>query len=123
MKSTEPDLIILRIGENVQDSLVVKRDLKKHINSLIDYFAAKNADVKVVIAGSFWKKDQVDATFKEVADYSGYAYLSLSFLSGDLSNTAYNRFTDLGIGSHPGDKGMSEIAGLIWSKIVEFSKK
>ncbi len=123
LKQLKPDLIILRIGENVEDSVAVKYNFESKYKDLVQYFKQGNNQVKILAVGSFWKKDTVEAAIKHAAQATGCSYLSLNYLTEDPSNMAFANFTDPGVGAHPGDKGMREVSRLIWDKIIENTGK
>ena len=111
---TKPDLLIIRIGENVAVPLNATVFDAKY-QALINYFKAANPNVKVLGAGSFWLlKDDVDA---EMAKYSNF--ISLSYLlKADITTEAIGLYPNPAVQQHPSDKGMSEIAQAIWNKVL-----
>jgi len=113
-----PDLVIVRIGENVNSKLLGEQDFGAYYKSLIDYFKNNNADVKILCVSSFWKKDDVDAIIERVAKKEGCYYLKISELSADPKNMALGQFKNVGVAKHPSDMGMRAIADLIWVKIM-----
>ena len=109
-KNTKPDLVIIRIGEDVQAGFNATLFDAKYA-ALVNYFKTANPDVKIFAAGSFWAgKDAVDAIMKKYSQF-----ISLSHLSADLSTESYGLFTNPGIEPHPSDKGMREISNAIWT--------
>jgi lysophospholipase L1-like esterase len=114
LKDSKPDLLILRIGENVAADFN-SAEFEKRYLALINYFKANNTQLKVFAAGSVWSgKDAVDAIMKKHSPF-----IPLSSLAKDDSNYAYGMFPDSGVSAHPGDKGMQTIANLMWEAILQ----
>ena len=106
----KPDLLVLRIGENVtrkDDSVLFA---KKYVD-LLNYFKAGNPNVKVLAAGSVWpEREMSDRVLQKNSDY-----VSLAAMHADLSYFAFGLFANSGIASHPCNKGMHFIADQIWA--------
>lgn len=114
----KPDLLILRIGENVDskfDSVV----FAKRYQALIAYMKTGNPNLKILAAGSFWpNRDYINTILSKYTPY-----VSLSFLGNSISNYAFDmqNVTDA-VKGHPGDKGMQGIAATIWAKVGELDR-
>lgn len=117
LTSLHPDLIILRIGENVSNESVVKRSFGKYYGDLVNYLSKDNSNVKILCVSSFWKKDEVDSLIAKASNQRNCYYLKISQLSEDSSNMALGKFENKGVAMHPSDKGMEAIAALIWDKV------
>jgi hypothetical protein len=117
LRSFDPDLIILRIGENVNSDSLKKYNFETHYQSLINYFINSDPRTKILCVSSFWKKDQVDTLIEKASNTKNCYYLKISQLSKDSTNMAVGKFENKGVAMHPSDKGMSAIANLIWEKI------
>ncbi len=115
-RDSKPDLLILRIGENVQstfDSVV----FAKRYQALIAYFKTNNSQLKVLAVGSFWSQPNKDYINNIMGRYT--PYISLASLSTNNSNFAFDmQNVSDGVKQHPGDKGMQAIADLIWAKVI-----
>jgi hypothetical protein len=112
-KNTNPDLVIIRIGEDVPDGFDTALFDTKYA-ALVNYFKASNPNVKIFAAGSFWAgKDAVDAIMKKYSPF-----LSLSYLSSDPTNESYGLYSSPGIEQHPSNKGMKAISDAIWPQLV-----
>ncbi|WCT12268.1 SGNH/GDSL hydrolase family protein [Mucilaginibacter jinjuensis] len=112
-RDSKPDLLILRIGENVQASFDSIAFAKKY-QGLIAYMKTNNPNLKVLAVGSFWSnRDYINVIMSRYTPY-----ISLAVLGTDLSNYAFDR-TDWAsaVQQHPGDKGMQGIADMIWAKV------
>jgi hypothetical protein len=110
LRDSHPDLVILRIGENLKANIDLNV-FEKRYQDLINYFKADNP--KVVVVG-------VSTVFKGMADdimVRYPPYVSLKTITQDESNMALGLFENYAVATHPGDKGMRNIASLIWLKI------
>ncbi len=104
-----PDLIIIRIGENVQQAGIDAALFDKKYAALISYFKAGNPNVKILAAGSFWGNDIADNVMSR---YS--RFVSLKPLIYDNQYEAIGLYADASVALHPSDKGMQAIADMIW---------
>ena len=118
------DIIVIRIGENVQDASAFEKNLPRLVEK------CKNVTSKVLIVGSFWKNDAVENVLRNSAKTNNLTYVSLSSIrsrtdvcpqKGDMlydrEGNAYKIDTDF-ILTHPNDKGMSLIATAIFNGIA-----
>lgn len=114
-KST-PDLIILKIGENINDSLSITKSLDIHVEKLVNYVGHRN--VRVCVVGSFWPKPHVNQVLEKLCTQNQWLYVSLGGLfENRKQNTAVDLYSDPGVGKHPSDIGMLAISDRIWNKI------
>lgn len=104
----KPDLIIIRIGDNVEDKKVVERHFEAHYEKLLTYLSGSDFKGKVICTGSFWERWEASAIMEKVCKRKGYAYTELTSLNIQR-NTAYNQFVNQAVASHPSDRGMEEI--------------
>lgn len=107
----KPDLVIMRIGENVEPE--AGSEFENRYNAYIKTLV-KDRKVRVICTTTVWNSRlQVGNRIKKVAQDNKYTLVDLQSLTSDSSYYAYKLFTDLGVGSHPSDKGMQTIADLI----------
>ena len=117
-RDQRPDLLIMRIGENVPSSFDSVAFAKRY-QDLLAYLKVGNPNLKIVAAGSVWPNREYANII--LSRYS--PYVSLTFMGNDLSNYAYDmQNVSDGIKQHPGDKGMQVIAETIWAKIEALDK-
>lgn len=112
LKDSRPDLLILRIGENITFTETNKDAFTKRYQELISYFKSNNPHIHILGVGSIWGNETADNIMSKESDF-----LTLHTLDADPTNYAYGNFVDGGIAHHPSDKGMKAIAGLIWEKL------
>lgn len=114
-RDSQPDLLIIRIGENV-DSKFDSITFAKRYRALLAYMKVDNPNLKILAAGSFWpERDYINIILSRYTPY-----VSLSFLGNNISNYAFamQNVSDA-VKGHPGDKGMQGIAETIWAKVEE----
>ncbi|SMD11615.1 glycoside hydrolase family 99-like domain-containing protein [Pedobacter nyackensis] len=119
LKQSKPDLIILRLGENVEVGTMKANDFKKYYAGLISYLTADNPKAKILNASSFWKKEAVANEIRAVSEARGDQFVDLSVLSTDSTNMAFGKFQHKGVAMHPSDKGMKAIAKKIWGALFK----
>ncbi len=117
-----PDLIIVRIGENVDNISAHNNKFAEHIKKLVDYIKDKKT-VRVVVTNCFWRKNDLVAfqlgEFVRLANDAGleYNFADLSKLELEFANSAGGIFKDSHVAAHPSDKGMKAIADAITAQI------
>ena len=109
-----PDIVILRIGENVPDEKA--EPFGETYEKLIRLLQSAGAAVFAV--GSFWKKDEVETVMRAAAEQAGVRYVSLAAVQ-DITYQARGLFEHEGVAAHPGDGGMDAIARIIFEAIRE----
>jgi len=107
--SNKPDLVIIRIGENVTQEAI---GFEARYKDLIAFIKLDNPNVRIIGVGSFWGNEAAD----KVMAGSG-EFITSKPLGADMSNYAWGLYENHDIASHPSDKGMKAIAELIWSAI------
>ncbi|WP_299284572.1 SGNH/GDSL hydrolase family protein [uncultured Mucilaginibacter sp.] len=116
-RDSKPDLLIIRIGENVQDGFNATLFNTRYA-ALLAYFKSANPTIQVYAFGSFWPgKSVVDDIMKKYSPF-----LSLSYLGNDRSNYSYGLWIDSGIQYHPSNKGMRLISAAIWQRVGTLTK-
>lgn len=120
--STVPQLVIIRLGENVTDTTNYQTSLQ----SLVDYIKTKAPLARIVITGNFWASTAKDTIHAAVCTANKLTYIPLSDLNIE-ANRSYigaqvfgddgqlHTIENAGVASHPGDAGMSAIADRIFN--------
>lgn len=114
-----PDMLILKISENVKDKKALEDNFVFYYDKLVKYIAPKDLTIKVIVDG-FWTKENVNRLIKEYALKNSYLFVSTTSLSEDATNTAYGKFSHKGVAEHPSDKGMRLIEQRIWEYIKDY---
>lgn len=122
----KPDLIIVRLGENVEELF----DFKNSFSTLINHIQSLNPGAKLIITGTFWKNDDVNDILQSVAEEKDIPFVPLSQLDS-AENKSYigatifdedgepHRVIHKGVAEHPGDSGMEQIASSLYSSIMK----
>ncbi|HCN82447.1 MAG TPA: hypothetical protein DIT07_02340, partial [Sphingobacteriaceae bacterium] len=118
LKNLKPDLIILRIGENVNAGTLEEHQFKKFYTALIHYIRPDSIDTKTLCVANFWKNEPVENVIKSCSLETNSEYVELSSLER-IENVAWDEYTNAGVRAHPSDKGMAAIANIIWAKIIK----
>lgn len=116
-KAFDPDLIILVIGENIDDAMAVKEGLGTYLGQFVKELSGRS-NVKVCLVGSFWPNKNIDNIMKMTAGRNNWSYVDLQGLYKERNkNTAINQYQNRGVGMHPSDQGMESIAERIWNSL------
>jgi len=113
-----PDLVILRIGDNVETADAVKYDFIFHYGALISYL--KRSDSAIVVTTSCWfQKPTVDACMHMSCEQQNAWFVEISDLYNNEENRAeaQHAYSDAGVSRHPGNAGMRAIADRLWNVI------
>jgi hypothetical protein len=117
-----PDMLIIKISENVNDAKALKDNFISYYDKLLKYIAPNDHSVKVIVDG-FWANQNVNRLIEDYAYKSNYLFVTTTSLSKDSTNTAKGKFIHKGVAAHPSDKGMRMIEQKIWSCIEGYFKK
>ena len=111
-----PDLFVLAIGENVPafTSEEQKTQFKDGVSRIINGVRARSRPI-VVVRSCFWASETKDLALSQVSQQAGAIFVNIGALGEDESNYARSEryYENAGVGAHPDDKGMSEIANAI----------
>ena len=114
----DADIIVMRLIENCRPIDTFDIDaFKNEYPKLVNYLNKNNA--KVIITSSFWKHPG-DVALKEYAEKEGMDFIYLGELGEDPAMRADGLFKSSGVSAHPGDRGMEEIAKLIFEKMDKY---
>ncbi len=122
----KPDLVYIRLGENVMDGEITNPSLyQNRLKELIDKLISQSPGAKVVLSTSVWDKPNYDKAIRAVAAERNYPLADFSDMWPNRSTNGYFALTDLnggprygdaGTDAHPDDDGMKRIADNLWSK-------
>lgn len=121
-----PDLILIRLGENVSEPSVFNKSLETFVARI----KSRVPSAKIIITGTFWENLVVTKILNEFADKNGYMFVPLTQLArnenisfiGDLTKGEdgfIHPVSSRAVADHPGDIGMQKIAETIAVKIDE----
>ena len=116
IKNFNPDVLVIRLGDNIEDWNMDIPDFHKYLQGLVKY-VANNRAIRVVVTNSFWSSATRDYAFQSFIEKYNYRFVDLRGLFDDKANTAQGLFTDFGVAKHPSDKGMQAIKDRIWKEL------
>ncbi|MBE5749249.1 MAG: SGNH/GDSL hydrolase family protein [Clostridiales bacterium] len=114
-KEFNADIVLFRLGENIRKDVDAKL-LYEKIKELLNFLCPNG---KAVLTTGFWKNIVVDDCIKEYAQKENAILIDLNPLGEDESNMAIGKFSHHGVEIHPGDKGMKEIANVLYKTLKE----
>ncbi|MFD2864144.1 hypothetical protein ACFSYC_05530 [Mucilaginibacter antarcticus] len=111
LRDTKPELVIMRIGENVPPDVDLDMFEMRYV-ALLNYFRINNPKVVILAGTSVWGSaaDSLMINHKPA--------VSLKKILADSSNFSYGLYSHPGIQAHPGNKGMHNVADVLWTKIM-----
>ena len=113
----QPDIIIIRIGENTYPNLQKYRyDLFPTFNRLVEF--SKQTAKYVFVTSLFWKNDVIDDVISKAVKENDAFYIDIRDLNIP-ENKAIGLFENVDVASHPGDLGMQRIAERIIDSLEE----
>lgn len=114
LQEFKPDIIFVRIGENMDEGAVQPNNLAGNLRVLFD-FLRQNAGgpVQIICSTSVWNRPQADAVIRQVAAEKGVPLADLKSMVGVPSYFA-SQYANAGVAAHPNDAGMQRITDLIW---------
>lgn len=114
LKDFEPDILIVRFGENIDSESIEGNNLAKSIRDFVDFLAA-GREMQVVVTTTFWPNEIVNQQLILSAESNKWELVRLSDLGSLEENMAIGLFSHEGVARHPGDLGMERIAGRIYN--------
>ena len=119
-----PDYLIVQIGENVtKDDIKESRKFEEEYCKMLSLFPGS----RKIIAIPFWPDKEKEYAVTRVAVNSGSYLVDLSHLGSgtdpDNFASSYRNYSKAGVGDHPGDYGMSNIAQCIYATINAIENK
>ena len=114
--SFKPDVIVLALGENAPDLRTAqdRNDFRSSVVRLLRRLSAECAQPpKVVVRGVWWANEAKDAALAAAAKDCGVPFVKADVASLGGMDARGAGFAHAGVASHPGDRGMAEIAARI----------
>lgn len=117
LQTFKPDLIIVRIGENVDEGEVLGgRNFELQFRRLLERLASGSQPAKIICTTSVWNRPKTDAIIRKVTTEKGYPLVDLSSMVGQDQYLA-TQYKNPGVSAHPNDAGMQRITDLIWQQV------
>ncbi len=118
----DADIIVVRLGENVQPKELEMHDLTEAFSRLFDFFDPKQ-NKKLIVTNEFWADARKDRCIEEACRRRGVDMIDISHLGARDDMKAIGLFEHSGVAAHPGDKGMRCIAEVIFEKMKPMLEK
>ena len=115
----EPDYLIVQIGENIshEDMKIHGNELETKYSELLEKF---QGSIKIVCL-PFWPEKEKINRITNVAVKNDCFLIDLSHLGSGIDNlnfaSSYKKYKQPGVGAHPGDYGMENIAKNMYTVI------
>jgi lysophospholipase L1-like esterase len=124
----DTDLVIFRLGENVQD----ETNFELALVSVINYVKEKAPNARIVVTGQFWTRPAREIACRNAAIRTGSTYVricqyDLPEYKETIGGLVYgddgyqHAITDYMVAQHPSDAGMEAIANAILDAILPAS--
>jgi len=109
-----PDLVIVELGDNVADG----SDYQTYYRTLLDRIEVKTG-ARILCTSTWFRKRGIDASIHDACTSEGGRYVDLSAISINPANQAGSErdFGDAGVAGHPGDRGMSAVATVLYDAL------
>jgi hypothetical protein len=120
LKRFNPDMIIVRLAENVNDSMSIPKGFIKHYDSLLNYIDPEKSAVKIICDG-WWANNNINRLLKDYAEENDYTFLDHNSLYSN-NTIALGEYKNAAVEQHPSNKGMALIAESIWGAIGVYFK-
>ena len=110
-----PDLVIVRLGENVNRAMFGEYDFAGHFAAFLRYFHTPGSEL--VVTGLFWEHEETEQMIRREAEKEGGKFVVLSDLGYRNENKALVQYAHPGVALHPNDRGMRAIAERILAAV------
>lgn len=117
----DKDLVIIRLGENVDSSLIESKNLYAKYSEMIDLIRAANPSMRIAVTTAFWSNTGYDAVVRQLvlnkqSTQSPIVLADFSSFANQYNLKAYSDWPNAsqGVKEHPGDAGHLMIANKIW---------
>jgi len=114
VKQFRPNLLIVRLGENVRGDSIGPYGFAKYFPRLLSHLATDST--RIVVAASFWSGNPATQLLRKMCDDRHIEFISLEGLDKP-ENKAIGQFVQEGVAQHPSNRGMRAIAETIWQRI------
>ena len=117
-KKFNPNLIIVRLGENLCSKPFKTDDLEREFLKLVKNLKKITNDIQ--ITSLWWGREDFDNTIKTVAKKEKIVFSYIGFLGEKNENKAINKFKHQGVQKHPGDLGMKRLADILFNDLNKY---
>lgn len=113
LRALEVDLLIVRLGENVNEEKLGEDVFKTALQGFVNYLSG-GRNIEVIVTTTFWENIPVTRQLIKAGEESGWKIVHLSDLGQEDRFMALGKFDNDAVSRHPNDLGMAEIAQRIW---------
>ena len=113
--------VVIQLGDNVSDSDFSTYDFKKSYQDFIQQIRKTSPqDSQIFCLGPWWHNDKKAEAIKNGCIQGGGSYIEISDIARAASSKASSErsFKNNGVASHPGNRGMKQIAEKIYKRIT-----
>lgn len=107
-----PDILVFRLGDNLNADSLKKYPINVAFQKLVNQVAPAGK-TRIMMTSCFWSKSAANEALNKCATMNKWAYIDMSTIALDSTNTAIGQFENKGVANHPSDKGMMQIYLLI----------
>ncbi len=126
LQTFNPDLIIVRISENLDDNQVSSRSngdvFRTSYGQLLTKLTQFSPAAKVICTTSFWDNPISSQIIRDIATQRGFLVADITRdirSRSDYNTLLATQYSNPAVAKHPNDKGMAAIASLIWLQILK----
>jgi hypothetical protein len=112
--------IVVQLGDNVAESDAITYGFQKAYSTLLqDLRSQAPKATSLICVGTWWPNSRREKEIQEACTEAKGIFVAISDLSKQPQNLAGSErnYSSKGVASHPGDRGMSLIAGRIASRL------
>lgn len=113
-----PEIIIMRIAENVNDQNAEKNDFITYYDKLINRIDTGH-HAMIFICNGWWQNKHVNELLHDYAAENGYPFIDQTRLYSPAT-IALGQYKNQDVQQHPNNRGMQKIAESIWSEIGKY---
>ena len=122
----EADIVVLAIGENVP--ALATPELQQSFAAALGKLLAvlgREGKSTLYVRSCFWANSTKDEILRQASKAAGATFVDIGALGADPSNRASSerKIDHAGVAGHPGDKGMRELAQLLFKALEPGLKK
>ena len=114
----QPDIIVMRFVENCPRDNYDPNVFKKEATALLKYLNPTN-NARIILTTGFWHHP-ADEAIVELSEELNLPLVKLGDLGENKAMKAIGLFEHAGVGNHPGDLGMKNIADRIFDTLKNY---
>lgn len=116
VKAWNPDLIILRLGENVVESQITANNFQQKYTDLVKYL--KGNSTTVILTTAVWNMGVLSSLIRQIAGQNNWGLADFAPMWTTAAYYGTSGYESIGLNQYPNDAGHLEIANRIWNVIA-----